>query len=283
MMNHEEMVSLVAKTQWYHRFEIVPGIITPGRAAPNLEFLDQMGLPRDLHGKRVLDIGPWDGPSSFELERRGAKVVALDIQDPDKTAFNVAKKILNSSVEHVVGTVYDLDPKRLGQFDMVYYSGVFYHLKHPLLAFLNIHKLLLPGGRLFFLGRVLDHAFLVDEVCEKNRNLIEKIVAKKLPVSMFVNGAFGTDISTWFVPTTACLEEWLKASGFVNISQTTYAERSISMGSADMDPEFVNFEHEVIRIPNFRKFPGLRTILGALFSGVASSHLRLLYQNRRKP
>jgi tRNA (mo5U34)-methyltransferase len=32
----------------------------------------------DLTGKTVLDVGAWDGFFTFELERRGAKVTAVD-------------------------------------------------------------------------------------------------------------------------------------------------------------------------------------------------------------
>jgi 2-polyprenyl-3-methyl-5-hydroxy-6-metoxy-1,4-benzoquinol methylase len=54
-----------------------------------------------------LDIGAWDGPFTFELERRGAQVTALDIQDPDVTVFNAVKEIKNSSATYVCGSVYD--------------------------------------------------------------------------------------------------------------------------------------------------------------------------------
>ena len=36
-------------------------------------------LPRDLRGRRALDIGTFDGFWAFELERRGAEVVAIDL------------------------------------------------------------------------------------------------------------------------------------------------------------------------------------------------------------
>jgi len=35
--------------------------------------LSHFGLPSDLRGKRVLDIGAWDGWFSFECERRGSR------------------------------------------------------------------------------------------------------------------------------------------------------------------------------------------------------------------
>jgi tRNA (mo5U34)-methyltransferase len=40
--------------------------------------LAQFPIPPDLTGKRVLTIGAWDGFFSFELEKRGTEVVAVD-------------------------------------------------------------------------------------------------------------------------------------------------------------------------------------------------------------
>jgi tRNA (mo5U34)-methyltransferase len=68
--------------------------------------LDYYGIPEDLTGKSALDIGAWDGLYSFELERRRASVVALDIQDPERTGFNIARKIKNSSVKYLKCSVY---------------------------------------------------------------------------------------------------------------------------------------------------------------------------------
>ena len=47
----------------------------------------QLGLAARYDGLRVLDIGARDGYFSFELERRGAEVVAIDYMDPAETGF----------------------------------------------------------------------------------------------------------------------------------------------------------------------------------------------------
>ena len=65
---------------WYHSIQLPGGEVIPG-----LQTLEQLRkriaqfpIPQDLRGKRVLDIGAWDGWFSFEMERRGAEVVAVD-------------------------------------------------------------------------------------------------------------------------------------------------------------------------------------------------------------
>jgi SAM-dependent methyltransferase len=80
----------------------------------------------------VLDIGCWDGWFSFEMERRGAEVVAADIVE--RETFLTAREALGSKVDFVLSDVYQLTPDRIGYFDIVLFLGVLYHVKHPLLA-----------------------------------------------------------------------------------------------------------------------------------------------------
>jgi tRNA (mo5U34)-methyltransferase len=132
----------------YHRYEVEPGLITPGQFLelnPKL-CLDELGISQDLSGLRALDIGAFDGPFTFELERRGAQVTALDIQDPDVTVFNAVKEIKQSSANYVRGSIYDAQPEALGAYDIVLFAGVYYHLKNPVLALQRIRRLLADGG-----------------------------------------------------------------------------------------------------------------------------------------
>ena len=64
----------------YHSLELLDGTVIPGLIPiPNLKArLDAYPLPEDLRGQRVLDIGAASGWNSFECERRGAEVVAVD-------------------------------------------------------------------------------------------------------------------------------------------------------------------------------------------------------------
>ena len=119
-LTDDEAKALVNSVNWYHRFELRPGVVTPGVS----DFLggphcSAMGVPEDLSGRRALDIGTWDGPIAFELERRGAEVVALDIQDPKRVGFAVARCVLGSRVEHVQASVYELSRLDLGPFDHI--------------------------------------------------------------------------------------------------------------------------------------------------------------------
>ena len=145
--SRKEIEKKIASVHWYHTFEIVPGIMTPGIVPFDaVKILDMIPI-KNLAGKRILDIGAWDGPLSFELEKRGASVIAIDIQDPEVTGFNIAKDILHSEVKYIHGSVYDLSNLTRGPFDIVFFFGVYYHLKNPLLAFEEISKLLKPQSQ----------------------------------------------------------------------------------------------------------------------------------------
>lgn len=230
----------------YHRYEIVPGYFTPGQflSFDPKRCLDELGVAADLSGLRALDIGAWDGPLSFELERRGAEVTALDIQDPDVTIFNAAKKILGSSARFVRCGVYDATPDLLGRFDIVVFAGVYYHLKNPVLSFQRIRRLLTDTGRLFIEGGACTD-YLAGELAATLKVSKARVSAAldRLPISYFdIEQKIYGDWSNWFFPSTRCLEAMLLDSGFRDVQLRLrhnafydYSHRRL-MGRADPDP-----------------------------------------------
>jgi tRNA (mo5U34)-methyltransferase len=120
---------------WFHRMELPGGIVTPGWSDPRREKLPFFGLPADLTGMRVLDIGHAEGFFSFEAERRGAaEVVGIENYPPMVRKFNLCRSALGSRAQSALASVYDLQPRTFGTFDLVLFYGVLYHLRHPLLA-----------------------------------------------------------------------------------------------------------------------------------------------------
>ena len=155
----EEAIAKQAK--WHHRIEVAPGVTTPGlQDTPAL--LAQIGMPEDLSGMRVLDIGARDGFFTFEAERRGAaEVVALDNEPPHHTGFAIAAELLGSKATYVTENVYSLDEERFGRFDLVLFLGVIYHLRHPLLALDRIHDVTADDGMMLIETHMIDEG-LVD-------------------------------------------------------------------------------------------------------------------------
>ena len=219
---------------WYHKFEVVlgSGIMTPGRLdVKGYEWRRRFaGLDSSfLSGKRVLDIGAYSGAFSFLLEDLGAsEVVAADVYDPDLNGFNIVHDMRQSKVQHLRRSVYDLDPKEIGTFDIVAFYGVYYHLKHPLLAFERCNSVCKPGGLFLGGGTGLDRWFHDDdESCRNGANLdfISKdTVADDAVMSVdnlndlnlcgYSPGQFFRDKTNWFIPNLNCLLSWVNTAGF---------------------------------------------------------------------
>lgn len=156
-MNLREMVDSVPR--WYHQFRFSPSVMTPG-SQNSTALLEQLNLPRDLGGRRVLDIGARDGFFSFECERRGAaEVLSIDYVPAEFTGFPVAKQILGSRLNLVHENIYNLTPERYGQFDVVLCLGVLYHLPDPMGALDIVFKMMKPQAWLFIETVVIDDEF----------------------------------------------------------------------------------------------------------------------------
>src|SRR5579884_164015 len=94
------LIGRLGELGWYHSIDLPGGGVIAG--IQSLEQLRariaQYPIPQDLRGKRVLDIGAWDGWFSFEMERRGAEVVAIDCFDNPR--FREMHAIYNSRAEY---------------------------------------------------------------------------------------------------------------------------------------------------------------------------------------
>src|SRR5579862_5480087 len=190
----------LAETGWWHSFELPDGTVLRGVCGLEglRERIAQYPIPQDLRGKRVLDIGAWDGWFSFEMERRGAQVLAID--SARQETFFQAKKLLNSKVEYLVEDICCLTPRDVGYFDIVLFFGVLYHLKHPLLA--------------------------LERVCELTTGMacIETLVTDDPPqpgaiplLEFYETTELAGQFDNWCGPNTACLQAFMRTAGFVNV------------------------------------------------------------------
>lgn len=207
-MDTAELEKEVNDIRWFHTIDLGNGIVTPGQDR-SPQKLKGLRMPGDLKGKTVLDIGAADGFFSFEAERRGAaRVLATDLYawretETTQQGFNLARKVLGSTVEDRRISVMDLSPDTVGTFDVVLFLGVLYHLKHPLLALEKIYDVtndfLLLETHVDFLGI-------------------------KRPVSAFYPGTeLNQDHTNWFGPNPACVEAMLRTVGFRRVEKMTPA------------------------------------------------------------
>lgn len=194
-----------ADIRWFHSFDLGDGNKIEG--LKRLEVLKKEAdiiLGDHVVGKSVLDIGAWDGYFSFESERRGAaRVVATDHFCwsgegwGNRDGFDYIHAKSHSKVEPVDVDVMGLPGAGLGQFDVVLFLGVFYHLKDPYVGLESAAKM-----------------------CS-NHLVVETVTAlprEKLPaMRLFESGELGGDPTNFWAPNLPALELMLKSFGFNRI------------------------------------------------------------------
>jgi tRNA (mo5U34)-methyltransferase len=192
------------QTGWWHSFELPDGgeIIGVSTLASQKMRIAQFPIPEDLTGKRVLDIGTWDGWFALEMERRGAEVVAIDrFENP---RFREIHERMGSRIDYRQLSVYDLDPNRIGRFDIVLFLGVLYHLKHPLLALERVCS-------------VAEDLVAVESFVLKDRHRPGLGVEEFPLMEFYENDEFGGQFDNWVAPTVPCLLALCRTAGFAQV------------------------------------------------------------------
>jgi len=237
-----------AERGWWHSFELPDGTLIQGVCdLPGLKNrIAQFPIPQDLRGKRVLDIGAWDGWFSFEMERRGADVLAID--NWDNPLFHRARAMLNSHVEYRQIDMYDLTPERVGRFDIVLFMGVLYHLKHPLLALERVCAL------------TTDMAAVDSFILREKHRPGEKVEQRPV-MEFYETSEFGGQTDNWVGPSLACLQAFCRTAGFARVELQSILEHSACLAcyrhweqpaaSAPEGPELLAVSHNATGGINF--------------------------------
>jgi tRNA (mo5U34)-methyltransferase len=203
---------------WFHNLHLPGGVQTApnhflGGDFPAFKWAEiAAAVPQDLQGWRVLDVGCNAGFYSFELARRGASVLAIDL-DPHYLAqarWAAQQFGLQDRVEFRQMQVYDLG-RSSEQFDLVWFMGVFYHLRYPLLALdllaqrtrrmMVFQTLSMPGQEVY--RDTGDHP-----ITER-----EPLLDAGWPKMAFIEHRFSGDPTNWWVPNHAGVEAMLRSSG----------------------------------------------------------------------
>lgn len=190
--------------EWFHTIDLGHGIVTRGRDDSPRK-LEWLALPNDLTGRSVLDIGAWDGFFSFEAERRGGAVLAVDSvawQEPawgprgygTKRGFEIARRALSSKVQDLELDFDDISPETVGTHDLVLFLGVLYHMAHP--------------------WRTLQR---VASVCTDQLILethVDMLDFRRPAMAFYPGKELSGDESNWWGPNPAVIEGMLRAEGF---------------------------------------------------------------------
>ena len=206
---------------WYHTMTVAPGVTTPGWFDQR-PVVDRLPWP-DVRGKRCLDVGTADGFLAFELERRGAaEVVATDVSDHalwDHPAhlrrrgvefwvatagekkgqgFRIARDLLDSTVELIEVSAYELTPDSVGKFDVVVCGALLLHLRDPVGA--------LEAMRSVCTG----HLMLTNQVAPS-------LALVRRPLAAFEGM---TDHGQWWLPNPAANRQLVESAGFSVLRDT---------------------------------------------------------------
>lgn len=216
--------AVAANPHWYHTLELAPGVLTPGNV--DLRSVAPRILPKDLTGRRTLDVGTFDGFWAFELERRGAESLAIDVARLDAAewpplnrsalvermndwdirlgrGFRLASEALSSTVRRVECDIYDLTPEIVGgPVDLVFLGAILLHLRDPIRALENALRALKPGGELIML---------------ETFSVTDTILSPRRPVAHFE--PLVTQFNWWHA-NLSCLKAWPWTAGFVDVKHT---------------------------------------------------------------
>jgi tRNA (mo5U34)-methyltransferase len=234
-LSPDELREYVGRMGWYHQIDLGNGVLTPGmKSQRDIAREWELFALGDLTGKSVLDIGGVDGAYAFLAERNGAdRVAVLDhylwATDPDHYAriyhahieagmippapheseawhqdtlparwrFDTARQALHSRVEGIVQDFTECDLAAVGQWDIVAYLGVLYHMPDPVRVLRRVAAV------------TRDQAIIETEA----------MFIRGHPEALwrfFPHGELNHDRSNWWVPNIDALLGLVGAAGFSN-------------------------------------------------------------------
>jgi tRNA (mo5U34)-methyltransferase len=170
-------------------------------------------VPADLSGRSVLDIGCNGGFYSMEMKRRGAdRVVGIDSDEGYLAQARFAAEVCGLDIEFRRLSVYDV--AALGErFDLVLFMGVFYHLRHPLLALDLVHEHV--ARDLLIFQSMLRGPDATEPVAEDYPFAETGIFEQPgFPRMHFIEHRYAGDQTNWWVPNRAGVEAMLRSAGF---------------------------------------------------------------------
>jgi tRNA (mo5U34)-methyltransferase len=170
-------------------------------------------IPPDLTGRTVLDIGCNAGFYAMEMKRRGAaRVLGIDVSDAYLAQARFAAEVEGLDIEFRRMSVYDVGTLA-ERFDIVFFIGVLYHLRHPLLALDLIHE-------------HVTRDMLVFQSMQRGSNAISPVEPDYAfweqahfddpgyPRMHFIEHRYAHDFTNWWAPNRACSAAMLRSAGY---------------------------------------------------------------------
>lgn len=202
---------------WFHNLDLFGVATAPNHFLgdfPNVKWKHiAKAIPQDLRGARVLDVGCNGGFYSIQMMRRGAeRVLGIDVDERYLNQGRFAAQTLGMDIEFENRSVYDVD-SIAGQFDYVFFMGVFYHLRYPLFALDKVIKKVCNGGRLVFQTMLRGSSQV--KPLEKDYQFWDTQIFSDphYPAMYFVEDSYANDPTNWWIPNRSAAEAMLRSSG----------------------------------------------------------------------
>lgn len=244
------VVTDVAGCRFYHAMEVPGHGVMPGDWDLRGR-VDQYLGGVSLRGRRVLEVGTASGFLCFEMERRGADVVALDLDatlpvdivpfaGDDQAAFRAEMAGIVAggndawwlchrafgSRARLVHAPADRVPAAIGPVDVATFGCVLLHIRDPFAALASALRLTREtavvseflGPRMRLGPRVLR---------ERNPFALAQVLGRlRLPVGVFMpdHRAFAPKAG-WWLMTPALMRRFLAALGFDAVRETHHTHR----------------------------------------------------------
>ncbi|WP_457573524.1 tRNA 5-methoxyuridine(34)/uridine 5-oxyacetic acid(34) synthase CmoB [Desulfolithobacter sp.] len=151
----------------------------------------------DLRGKVVADIGCNNGYYMFRmLPHEPAFVLGFEPYVQHYYTFRTLNTFARQDNLRVELFGIEHLPLFPDSFDVIFCLGILYHRPSPIEALRDLHRALKPGGTLI---------------------IESQAIPGQEPVALFPEKTYAKVPGTWFVPTGACLQNWLVRTGFTDI------------------------------------------------------------------
>lgn len=224
------------RAPWFHNIHLPTGEQT----APHHFLGDFPGfkwekigkvIPENLEGWKVLDVGCNAGFYSVELAKRGAEVTAIDL---DAHYLRQARWVtqqfgLEDAVDFRQIQVYDL-ARTKETYDLVWFMGVFYHLRYPVLA-LDILSEKTKNMMVFqTLSSPGEEEMLVPQDVEFHKRDI--LHDRAWPKMAFIPDRLAGDPTNWWIPNHQGILSLLESCG-INVTARPDTDTYIAKRNRD--------------------------------------------------
>ncbi len=137
---------------WYYKIELEKGNFSDGISRPTLALARKLLRNVDVHEKDCLDIGTTEAVIPVLLKRNGARsVMGYDKVDSSQK-IELIKNVYNTDFEYRHSLLLPQFQESLDGrfFDLVVFSGVFYHLVNPMGLLSLVRGFCKVGGLFLF-------------------------------------------------------------------------------------------------------------------------------------